>query len=66
LQGKGDTSVGTLDSATGFTILSEKKLFLGQKVSNIMLYIVQMLENSSSFNVQIQALLCINVFGQQL
>ncbi|XP_064624762.1 core histone macro-H2A.1-like isoform X1 [Lineus longissimus] len=32
-KGKGDSSVGTLDSATGFTILSEKKLFLGQKLT---------------------------------
>ncbi len=34
LQGKGSvtSAAGTIDSGTGFTILSEKKLFLGQKV----------------------------------
>ena len=30
-----DSVVGTVDSGTGFTILSEKKLFLGQKVTQI-------------------------------
>ncbi len=30
-----DGGVGTIDSGTGFTILSEKKLFLGQKVQSL-------------------------------
>lgn len=33
--GKGDTNTGNVDSNTGFTILSEKKLFLGQKLTII-------------------------------
>ena len=41
LQGRtaGDSGKGTKDSATGFTILSEKKLFLGQKVQWMFPYI---------------------------